>query len=308
MERCAEWHPTHVATFMAPMKFLRANAGARLRLSHEVAVVSCAQQYYKYNNGKLQPACSAAAGRWKAKQTSGSVGAETLRGRAVTRRRHSGGQTRITDNQPSVVGQAGRSCHDARCRLRHVVNEGGSAPVWDIHSSGGERLVGFGVFCRPLGSPALESAAASSWLGGFIRTERYHPAGIGGSGWFPVAVNQCAGEARALVYRWYTAPTRSVDNVHAFHLGLARTSAGLPRVPQVSAISHCFQGLEARSSPTSGTAYPLVRGGFCFNVCTKLDKCLCVIFPEGAWPPGAACSVWMGERGQRPDWWALRWL
>jgi aldoxime dehydratase len=50
MERWAESHPTHVAIFMAAMKFLQANAGARLRLSHEVAVVSREQQYYEYNN------------------------------------------------------------------------------------------------------------------------------------------------------------------------------------------------------------------------------------------------------------------
>ena len=50
MERWAESHPTHVAIFMAAMKFLQANAGARLRLSHEVAVVSRDQQYYEYNN------------------------------------------------------------------------------------------------------------------------------------------------------------------------------------------------------------------------------------------------------------------
>ncbi|MET4622908.1 hypothetical protein ABIE18_004388 [Arthrobacter sp. 2762] len=61
---------------------------------------------------------------------------------------------------------------------------------------------------------------------------------------------------------------RSVDNVHTFHLGLARTPIGLARIPHVFATSPCFQGLESRSSPTSGTAYPLVRGGFCFNVCT----------------------------------------
>ena len=50
MERWAESHPTHVAIFMAAMKFLQANAGAKLRLSHEVAVVSRDQQYYEYNN------------------------------------------------------------------------------------------------------------------------------------------------------------------------------------------------------------------------------------------------------------------
>lgn len=50
MERWAESHPTHVEIFVAAMKFLQANAGSKLRLSHEVAVVSRDQQYYEYNN------------------------------------------------------------------------------------------------------------------------------------------------------------------------------------------------------------------------------------------------------------------
>jgi aldoxime dehydratase len=50
MERWAESHPTHIMIFAAAMSFLQANAGARLRLSHEVAVVSRHQQYYEYNN------------------------------------------------------------------------------------------------------------------------------------------------------------------------------------------------------------------------------------------------------------------
>lgn len=50
LERWAESHPTHLAIFGAAMKFLQANAGAKLRLSHEVAVVSREQQYYEYNN------------------------------------------------------------------------------------------------------------------------------------------------------------------------------------------------------------------------------------------------------------------
>lgn len=50
MERWAESHPTHVAIFRAAMKFLQTNAGAKLRLSHEVAIVSRHQQYYEYNN------------------------------------------------------------------------------------------------------------------------------------------------------------------------------------------------------------------------------------------------------------------
>lgn len=50
MEKWAESHPTHVAIFRAAMKFLQTNAGAKLRLSHEVAVVPRNRQYYEYNN------------------------------------------------------------------------------------------------------------------------------------------------------------------------------------------------------------------------------------------------------------------
>ncbi|MFK0004849.1 hypothetical protein [Paenarthrobacter sp. NPDC090522] len=45
-----------------------------------------------------------------------------------------------------------------------------------------------------------------------------------------------------------------MDNVHTFRFGLARTAAGLPRIPQVSATPQQWQGQESRSSPTSGTA------------------------------------------------------
>ena len=50
MERWAESHPTHLAIFGSAMKFLQANVGAKLRLSHEVTVVSRNQQYFEYNN------------------------------------------------------------------------------------------------------------------------------------------------------------------------------------------------------------------------------------------------------------------
>ncbi|MDR6688329.1 aldoxime dehydratase [Arthrobacter sp. 1088] len=50
MERWAETHPTHLAIFGSAMKFLQANVGAKLRLSHEVAVVARDQQYFEYNN------------------------------------------------------------------------------------------------------------------------------------------------------------------------------------------------------------------------------------------------------------------
>jgi hypothetical protein len=53
-----------------------------------------------------------------------------------------------------------------------------------------------------------------------------------------------------------------VHNVHTLGFGSARTSAGLRRIRHVSGTSQCLQGLECSSSPTSGTAYPLVRGVF----------------------------------------------
>jgi hypothetical protein len=57
---------------------------------------------------------------------------------------------------------------------------------------------------------------------------------------------------------------RSVDSVNTVGFGLGRTSAGLARIAYVFWSSQCWRGLECGSSPTSGTADPLVRGDFCF--------------------------------------------
>ena len=51
-----------------------------------------------------------------------------------------------------------------------------------------------------------------------------------------------------------------VDSVHTLGHGLGRTGAGLGRIPYVSAGVQCLEGLEPGSSPTSGTAFPQVRG------------------------------------------------
>ena len=61
------------------------------------------------------------------------------------------------------------------------------------------------------------------------------------------------------VWRWQK---ESVDNVHTLGLGLGRAPVGSGRIPYVSAGVQCSQGLECSSSPTSGTAFPLVRGVF----------------------------------------------
>ena len=58
-----------------------------------------------------------------------------------------------------------------------------------------------------------------------------------------------------------------VDSVHTFGHGLGRTGAGLGRIPYVSAGVQCLQGLESGSSPTSGTAFPQVRGVFGLSSC-----------------------------------------
>ena len=49
LERWAESHPTHVAIFGAAMKYLSTSGpAARLRLYHEVSVVTADEQYFEY--------------------------------------------------------------------------------------------------------------------------------------------------------------------------------------------------------------------------------------------------------------------
>lgn len=49
------------------------------------------------------------------------------------------------------------------------------------------------------------------------------------------------------------------------------------------------------SSPTSGTAYPLVRGVFAFKCVQSWTNASASRPRDGAWPPGAACLVWWGN-------------
>ncbi len=50
-----------------------------------------------------------------------------------------------------------------------------------------------------------------------------------------------------------------VHNVHTLAVGLGRTGAGLGRTRHVFWSSQCFRGVEAGSSPTSGTVLPVQR-------------------------------------------------
>lgn len=54
-----------------------------------------------------------------------------------------------------------------------------------------------------------------------------------------------------------------VDSVNRFGPGAGRTSAGFAMFFWAS---HCLQGLECDSSPTSGTVFPIARGVFAFGV------------------------------------------
>ena len=84
-------------------------------------------------------------------------------------------------------------------------------------------------------------------------TEQPHP-GVG-----------AAGGCNALTW-----PIWGVYNVHTLGFGLGRTGAGLGRIPHVFGSSQCLQGRECSSSPTSGTAYPLVRGVFALTCVQSL--------------------------------------
>jgi len=53
-----------------------------------------------------------------------------------------------------------------------------------------------------------------------------------------------------------------VDIVHTFDFGTGHTGLGSARIPHVFAGSQDLYERECGSSPTSGTAYPLVRGVF----------------------------------------------
>ena len=98
-----------------------------------------------------------------------------------------------------------------------------------------------------------------------------------------------------------------VDNVNGFGLGLGRISAGLARIAYVFKSSQCFQGPECGSSPTSGTAFPLVRGVFALTCVQSLTSVSDARGAGLAWPPRWPIQV-CGWRVHGPGWWALRLL
>ncbi|MDQ6754709.1 MAG: hypothetical protein M3017_15265 [Actinomycetota bacterium] len=54
-----------------------------------------------------------------------------------------------------------------------------------------------------------------------------------------------------------------VDNVNTVAPGSGRSGVELLRIRDVSGTAQCLQGLEAGSSPSSGTANPLETGDSC---------------------------------------------
>jgi hypothetical protein len=83
--------------------------------------------------------------------------------------------------------------------------------------------------------------------------------------------------------------------VHTLGSGLGRTTTGLGRIVHVLGTSQCLRGRECSSSPTSGTAYPLVRGVFALTCVQSLR-----LRPSDAsaravvWPPRCLfrCVAW----------------
>ena len=164
---------------------------------------------------------------------------------------------------PTTDVPGGRSCHDARCRLRHVIDEGGASTVssdssfWRVEC---RRVLSCSTDRREscLGGRGLILTEASRGSRGTVQQENCRG---GRAGFLAHAIN-AQGRVKWPVFRCSIKQKRSVDNVHTFQLGLPRTTAGLARIPHVSEGSQCFQGSESRSSPTSGTAYPPRQRGF----------------------------------------------
>jgi hypothetical protein len=75
-----------------------------------------------------------------------------------------------------------------------------------------------------------------------------------------------------------------VDGVNTFGFGSGRRWVGPGRIPHVSAASQYLQGRECSSSPISGTANPLVRGGFCFKLWALRPHRSLRLFSEPAGP------------------------
>ncbi len=97
-----------------------------------------------------------------------------------------------------------------------------------------------------------------------------------------------------------------MHNVHILAVGLGRTGAELARIGYVFGSSLCFQGPECGSSPTSGTAFPLVRGVFALTCVqslwsgpsdARLAGCglAAAVAGEGVWVAGSG-SWLMGPR------------
>lgn len=89
---------------------------------------------------------------------------------------------------------------------------------------------------------------------------------------------------------------KGVDIVHTFGFIPGRTVLALLRIPHVFAGSQCLQAPEDSSSPTSGTAYPLVRGAFALTCVQSLRWGASDAIGGGLEPScrGAYAGVWGG--------------
>jgi len=91
---------------------------------------------------------------------------------------------------------------------------------------------------------------------------------------------------------------RSVDNVNSSGFGPRSTGSGSARFPCVFQSFQCLQGLECSSSPTSGTAFPLVRGVFALTCIHSPDWVPLMLVAACCLAAAVACEVvWVAGSG-----------
>jgi hypothetical protein len=120
------------------------------------------------------------------------------------------------------------------------------------------------------GSALVARRARPAIIGPFRMTTPYL-SGLFGRLWFSGAMGRVYGFSQKTTTKFENLGSKEgVDTVHTLRLELPRTVLGLLRLPHVFTRSQCFQGQECNSSPTSGTAYPLVRGVFALTCVQSL--------------------------------------
>ncbi|MET4538622.1 hypothetical protein ABIE37_000377 [Arthrobacter bambusae] len=207
---------------------------------------------------------------------------------------------------PTTDVPGGRSCHDARCRLRHVIDEGGASTVSSDSSF-------WRVECHRVLSCSTDRRGSGLGgrglilTGGFTRTKWYRPAGKlrRRQRRFPGAGYECAGTRQVFGVRpnkkeVWTMSTLSTSD----RLVQPPDWPGFLTFPPLPSATKAWNPVRvpprARHTPSSEGVFALtcVHSGWSGPSDTGRGVCLA---------PRVACLV-VGERVQGRGWRALRWL